>query len=399
MVAFGSAVADADSARAAAQAAAEEARGQLGGARPVLAISFASPGYSDLGFVPSGVSSVLGGVPVVGGTSGGCLIGPTGVSARGVSVVVLGGEGIEVRTRTASLRSPSLVEVVPAAQALSVAADDAASRGFTEFTCLVFAPGAGADGEALVAAVRKGVGPRVPLAGGLTGDDNTYDRTRVFADGEVRGDCAVLTGVFTTRPLGVAARHGFRPVGPTRRVTRSDGQWLVELDGRPAFDVWAEDVRAAGGEMPAGRDHDVTVFLANHYEIGVLDASRPEAVVRCPLGIRSDGAVRLSGGVGEGKRTRVMVAAENGVLEASLEAANAARKAAGAGIGGALVLACTSRMVTLGSDFPRETSAIAKALDAPIGGVCVFGEIARSRRDADAFHNATTMVLAIPSAG
>src|ERR1700690_720808 len=141
MIAFGSAVADAESARVAAQAAAEEARGQLRGRKPVLAISFASPVYSDLGFVPGGVSSVLDGVPVVGGTSGGCLIGPSGVSARGVSVVVLGGEGIEARTVTVSLRSPSLLEVVPAAQALAAAADDAASRGHPEFTCLVFAPG------------------------------------------------------------------------------------------------------------------------------------------------------------------------------------------------------------------------------------------------------------------
>jgi hypothetical protein len=267
----------------------------------------------------------------------------------------------------------------------------------TEFTCLVFSPGFAADGESLVAAVRKGVGPRVQLVGGLTGDDLTLDRARVFADGESRGDSAVLTGIFTTKPLGLAARHGYQPVGPTHKVTRSEGPWLIELDGHKAFDLWVKDARAAGLDVPEGHGQDVAVYLANHFSLGLLDNKRCEPILRSPASVRAGGAVRLSGSVGEGKRTRFMLPLRSGMLEASEAATSAAKEAAGAeGVQGALVLACTGRMVTLGSDFPMETQAIAKCLGAPIGGVCVFGEIARARRDADAFHNATTVVLTIP---
>jgi hypothetical protein len=297
------------------------------------------------------------------------------------------------------LSPPSFLEIVPAARSLTIAADAAASRGLTEFACLVLAPGSNLDGESLVAAVRKGVGSRVPLAGGLTGDDFTFDRSRVFVDRELRSDCAVLTGLFTRRPLGVAARHGFHPVGPVRRVTRSDGLWLLELDGRPALEVWKEDVRAAGGNPPEGHEQDVTTYLANNYEIGVLDGPAGDMVIRCPIRLRFDGAVRLSGGVGEGKRLRVVVAPKRGVLDASREAAKAAASDAGSGISGAIVFACAARLLTLGTEFGEEASAIESTLEAPIGGTCVFGEFARSRRDTDAFHNATTVVLAIPSAG
>jgi hypothetical protein len=399
MIGFGSGIADGGTARAAAEEAAQRARTQLGKGKPLLAISFASPGYEDLETAPATVSKSLGNVPVVGGTSGGCIIGPEGVAAHGVAVVVLGGDELEVTTVTCPLRSPSLLELVPAAQRLGRAADEAAARGFTEFTCLVFAPGLGADGDSLVAAVRKGVGPRVQLAGGLTGDDLTFDRARVFADGEVRGDCAVLTGIFTRRPLGLAARHGYRPVGGTHKVTRSDGPWLVELDGLPAFDVWAEEARASGLDVPGGHGMDVALHLANHFDLGVLDERRSEPILRAPTSIRADGAVRLTGGVGEGKRTRFMSPGRLGVLEASEAAAKAACSAAGDGVQGGLVLACMGRMLTLGSDFQRETAAIRSALGAPIGGVCVVGEIARNRRDTEAFHNATTVVLAIPGPG
>jgi hypothetical protein len=400
MIRFGSAIADENTARASAEAAVEQARAQLAGAKPALAIVFASVGYEDLSVAPRVVSEALGGVTVVGGTSGGCLIGPLGVTTRGVSVVLLGGDEVEARAISANLRSPDLLEVVPAARNLARAADEAALRGLVEFTCLVFAPGLGADGESLVAAVRKGVGPRVQLAGGLTGDDLTLDRPRVFADGEVRGDCAVLTGIFTTQPLGLAARHGYLPVGPTRRVTRSDGPWLMELDGRPAFDVWVEDAKATGLDVPSGRGAEAVIFLSNHFSLGVLDATRSEPILRSPVRIQSKGGVRLSGSVGEGKRARFMLARRSSVLEASEAAAKAALFAAGTGgVQGGLVLACTGRMITLGSDFPLETASIASALGAPIGGVCVFGEIARARRDTEAFHNATTVVLAIPGSG
>jgi hypothetical protein len=49
---------------------------------PKLAIVFASGSYEDLAGVPRIMSELLRGVPVVGGTSGACVIGPGGVARR-----------------------------------------------------------------------------------------------------------------------------------------------------------------------------------------------------------------------------------------------------------------------------------------------------------------------------
>jgi hypothetical protein len=406
LIAFGSAIAEAATAAEGARRATAEAILHLH-AQPALAIVFASPDYADLAEVPAAVGAALGGIPVIGGTSGGSIIGPEGVATHGVSVVVLGGD-LEVAAVSAPIASPDLVEIVPPAKALGRSADRAGERGLSELTCLAFGPGIYCDGEAMVAAIRKGVGPRAQLAGALTGDDLTFDRTRVFADGGVHGDRIALAGVFTRVPLGIAARHGYRPVGHVRTVTRAEGPWLVALDGRPAFDAWADDVRAAGGHLPNGRGKDVTAYLANHFELGVgdfgrrrgqdTDAGLVEPVVRAPFAIREDGAVRMSASLAEGARTRVMHATRDDLLQASRQAAELASSRAGKRLSGALVLACTGRLAALGNDFAREPASIARLLHAPIGGACVFGEIARSRRDADAFHNTTTVVVAVPSA-
>lgn len=378
-------------------------RAALGDLRPKLVIAFGSADFEDLACVPAVVGEELGDVPLLGGTSGGAVFAPPAVTARAVGITAIAGDAVRVSLATAPATSPHLLEVVPAAEAIARDGDAAAADGFTELACLVIAPGLHVDGEALVAAVRKGSGARALLAGGLSGDELTFDRARVFAHGELRDDRVVVAGLFTRTPIGVAARHGWSAVGPAHVVTRSDGPWLLELDRRPALDVWCEDVRAAGGDPPAappsGSPRDLAVYLANRYELGIVDDAHREPIVRAPFDTRADGAVLMSASVAEGTRTRVMHATERALLTAAHDAARAAKDAAHGSIAGALVFACTGRLAALGGAFPEELRAIADALAVPAGsggGACVFGEIARARREQDAFHNTTVVVACIP---
>jgi hypothetical protein len=402
MIAFGSGMSAAASAVAAAKEAAAQALRTLQGQTPKLAIVFASASYDDVEQAARAVRSVIGDAQIVGGTSGGCVFGGDQAAARGVSVVLLGGDGLEVESRTAQLGNHTYVETVPAADRVAQAADRAAQRGFGHFACLVFAPGISVDGEALVAAVRKGAGPRAQLAGAVTGDDFTMDRSKVLFGDELSDDSVVITGIFTRTPIGIAARHGWAAVGPVRTVTRADGIYLHELDGRPALDVWVDDVRRAGGAPPED-PKDLALYLANHYELGLADGSTPriavaddkrELVVRAPWAIRADRAIHLSASVSDGTHVRVLHATRGDLLRASSEAATAAVLRAGSRVSGALVLACSGRLVVLGDAFAQEPAGIRLAVDAPIGGACVFGEIARNLRDVDAFFNTTAVVVA-----
>jgi hypothetical protein len=351
---------------------------------PRLAIVFASPAYEGLDRVPHLIETELGSVPLVGGTSGGAVFDGSCVAPRGVLVALIGGDGVRATTVTAPIGSPELIDVVPAG-----------SRLLAEALCMAFAPAVHVDGEALVAAVRKGAGPRMQLAGALVGDDFTFDRALIFAEGGARHDRVVLAGVFTRTRAGVAARHGWRAVGPVHVVTRSEGAWLLEVDGRRALDVWLADVRAADGNPPSDRQ-ELLLYLANHYEMGVEAPTLIEPLVRAPMALRDDGAVRLSAGVAEGSRVRVMRASARDMLEASRQAAEMSRERAGGSISGAFVFSCSGRRAALADRFGEEPAGIARALDAPVAGACVFGEIARAHREIDAFHNTTAVVVTYP---
>jgi hypothetical protein len=401
MLIFGTGMSTAASAYAAARGAVEQAREAFSGATPKLAILFASMSYDDVDRASGAVREVLGGdIPIVGGSSGACVLGPEGVAARGVSIVLLGGDDLEVACHAAELGSREMVDVVPAAARIARAADEAAKRELDHYSCLVFAPGIFVDGEALVAAVRKGTGPRAQLAGGLTGDEMTLDRPKVFSFGELRSDRAVLTGLFTRKHVGIAARHGWRAVGPRRTVTRAEGPVLLELDGRPALGVWLEDARRAGATPPAATK-ELALYLANHYEIGIDvgggGRKDGELVVRAPWAIAEDGSITLSGSIGEGRQIQVVHASRKDLLRAATDAASNAVMRAGGQVAGALVLACSGRLAALGDDFPEERALIQRRVGAPIGGACVFGEIAKNERDVDAFFNTTAVVVAFPA--
>lgn len=399
MLKFGSGASSAPRGAIAAEEALEVARRELEGETPRLAIVFASVTYEDVDGVTATLRHHLGpDVPVVGGTAGAGVFGPVQTVARGVSVVLLGGD-LRVAVESTAAASPDLVEVVPTAERVASAADRAAKEGFTHFTCLVFAPGLRVDGEALVAAVRKGAGARAQLAGGLTGDEFTMDRTRVI-EGDAWSDRAVvLAGVFTRGAVGIAARHGWRTVGPRRVVTRADGVFLFELDGRPALEIWLEDARGAGATIPDGTPREVALYLLRHYELGISDPSAkpgpngPEVVARAPYLIRADNAVHMSASIAEGAHVCLIHASQEALLGATRDAARAAVARTDGTVAGALVFACSGRMAALGTAVADEPGIIREEVGAKVGGGCVFGEIARNVRDRDAFFNTTTVVV------
>lgn len=394
MFLFGSGMSTAASAEAAAAEAAREALKAFGTTKPKLGLVFASVSYADVDSAARGVLEVIGDVPIMGGTSGAAVVGPNSVASRGVSVVLLGGDDLEVSMAAAELDGPEALGAVPAGREIALAADEAARRGLSHYSCLVFAPGIHTDGDALVAAVRKGLGARAQLAGGLTGDDMMLDRPRVFVRNELREGYVALAGLFTKKHVGISARHGWRAAGPIHKVTRADGRKLLALDGRPALDVWLEDVRKAGGTIPARKD--LLVYLVNEYEIALTDSptSMEELVARAPTQIDSDGAVHLSASIGEGRNVRLVHASRKDLLRASTNAASDALMRAGSQLAGALVFPCSSRIALLGDEFSQEPRNIRDRVAAPIGGVCVFGEIAKTERDVDAFFNTTAVVVA-----
>jgi hypothetical protein len=172
-------------------------------------------------------------------------------------------------------------------------------------TVLLYDPLCNADAEQLI----RGFSSEVdcPLIGGGAGQPfGPISRTFQYWQDEVLGHSVIalaLSGPFS-QEIGVC--HGTSPTGLDMVVTRSDGNRLLEIDGRPATAVWQEVI---GGSVEEMSNQE----FASNWAIGIqraVPSSTGEQellyFVRAAFGFDIEhGAVIVQAAIPEG--TRIML--------------------------------------------------------------------------------------------
>jgi hypothetical protein len=223
----------------AGRAAALAALGPLDGENAALVFVFASPRY-DLPALLASIREVTGGAPLVGATGSGEIVAGQYLGA---------GEGVGVLAITAGsyrfgIASGSHIraDLDRAGQTIARASQEAAGPS-PYAAVLLLSDSMLGDLQQLFQGVYRITGPKVPLVGAGAGDEQKFVRTVVFHDDAVVEEGAVVVWIASEVPLHVVARHGWRPIGVPLIVTRVAGTEIVELGGRPAAEVYEEQLR------------------------------------------------------------------------------------------------------------------------------------------------------------
>jgi len=248
----------------------------------------------------------------------------------------------------------------------------------------------------VAAGLVEGTGGRLPISGGLAADDDRFERTWVLADGKlVEGHLTAVALSGPTLRVGYGSRGGWETFGPVRRITRSAGNVLLELDGEPALDLYERYL----GERAAGLPGTALLFpLA----LRTPDAPGRE-VVRTILAV--DPVARtmtFAGDVPEGSSAQLMTGTLDGLV-------TGAGQAAGAAVGGpdgdvpllALAVSCVGRRLVLGRRTEDELEAVAGRL--PVGSELVgfysYGEISPADAGRCDLHNQTMTITTLAESG
>jgi hypothetical protein len=92
----------------------------------------------------------------------------------------------------------------------------------------------------------------VVVTGGLAGDGARFQRTWVLGSNGPRAGLVSAVGLYgESLRVGHGSKGGWDVFGPQRRITRSSGNVLYELDGRPALQLYKEYLGERAGELPA----------------------------------------------------------------------------------------------------------------------------------------------------
>lgn len=248
----------------------------------------------------------------------------------------------------------------------------------------------------LLAATLLGEDEPVRLVGGAAGDDLAMEHTWVGVGTEAREDAVVLAFLHGRHPFGIGVQHGHEAKSRPLTVTRATGNLVQELEGRPAWEVWREEMTALnpGVDFDPLTQNELTPYFFTH---AASLTSGTEIKVRSPLQRTEDGALAFACGLPEGAVIRLT----NSDVAQQLASARAAAEQAREQLGGrkpagALVFDCICRKLILQESFGEAITAISGTLGGvPVAGFETYGEIALDVSDLSGFHNSTTVVLAV----
>jgi len=240
--------------------------------------------------------------------------------------------------------------------------------------CAVFvlSDGLCVNGTPLVAGLTSGLPAGVSITGGLAGDGSRFERTWVLAGQHLAGGQVAAIGFYGERlRVGHGAQGGWMDFGPERRITRSEGNVLLELDGKPALDLYKTYL----GDLAKGLPGSALLFpLSIHRP--VPDA-RP--LVRTILGIdEARRSLTFAGDMPEGYVARLMRTTNDNLIDSAAAAvAQAARHTGSNGDALVVSVSCVGRRLVLGERTEEEVETIVDGAPAGAGhvGFYSYGEI------------------------
>ncbi len=260
---------------------------------------------------------------------------------------------------------------------------------------LVLSDGINVNGSELVRGLNSVLPESVVVTGGLAGDGDKFEQTWMIKEGTPQSGFVCAAGLYGERiRIGHGSEGGWDIFGPERTVTRSEGNVLYELDGRPALELYKEYLGERASGLPA------TALL---FPLSLLtDSPDGEAIVRTVLAVdEGSQSMTFAGDIPEGSQTQLMKANFDRLVDGASGAALMARNGDRNGAQTlAIAISCVGRRLVLGERTEEETEATLDVL--PDGtqqiGFYSYGEISPLANGRCDLHNQTMTLTTISEA-
>lgn len=257
---------------------------------------------------------------------------------------------------------------------------------------LVFGPGLHINGSALVNGITSIIGSNIPITGGLAGDGGAFKETLTIGPDGVANNQVVAVGLSGEGlHFGHGSFGGWEPFGPARKVTRSDGNILHELDGEPALEIYRRYLGEHAKGLPAsGLLFPFAMLGEDHSAVGLI---------RTILGIdEATGSLILAGEIDPDGYLRLMHASTDKLVNGAELAAEAAAMTQGRNESLAILVSCVGRKLVMGDRVDDEVEAVSDVF----GEACVltgfysYGEISPFAAGASCkLHNQTMTITCL----
>ncbi|MCU0570113.1 MAG: FIST C-terminal domain-containing protein [Oculatellaceae cyanobacterium Prado106] len=234
----------------------------------------------------------------------------------------------------------------------------------------VLSDGLQVNGSDLVRGLSQYLPLGVNVTGGLAGDGADFQKTFVLWDAEPQTGTIAALGFYGDRlKVGYCSFGGWRPFGPERRITRSEGNVLYELDGQSALELYKTYLGEHAAGLPA------TGLL---FPLSLRSPAGEQSLVRTILAIsEADQSLTFAGDVPMGATVQLMHASIDRLVDGAIEAAEQSfHPSAPPEL--AILISCVGRKLVMQQRVEEEVEGVQEVLgqQAHLTGFYSYGEIA-----------------------
>ena len=247
-------------------------------------------------------------------------------------------------------------------------------------------------GDLLIRTIESVAGKDTNVWGGRAGDDFIFDESVVFTNHLLTkrgiimlvldGDKIIVTG---------EAASGQKPVGTEKIITKAVGNWVYEIDNKPAAEMV---LKYLGLNLSP---EEAETFNPSGMGIAFsVSRDKGEAIIR-GVGMFNwkDKSVSVLGSIHEGEKVRFTLPPDFEVIEEVKFNAEKIHHDEMPEADALLMFSCIGRLTQFGPIAGEEIEGVRKVFKVPMAGFFTYGEYGRVKNGNNEFHNNTCCWVAL----
>jgi len=228
------------------------------------------------------------------------------------------------------------------------------------------------------------------ISGGMAGDGERFETTLIIANEVARKNRAVAIGFYGDVTISTAYHAGWSPFGDDKIVTKSRKNVLLELNNRPALEIYKEYLGEFAEDLP---------YSGMRFPLNIKANEESDPVIRTLLAIdEEENSIIFAGDIPEGYIARLMKPDMDVLIDGS-EVFTKDISIPNTNTALGLTVSCVGRRVVMKELIEEELESINEVLgdNVYLSGFYSYGEISplHDEQQTCQLHNQTISLTAV----
>ena len=258
----------------------------------------------------------------------------------------------------------------------------------------VYGDGQYFDGNTLVNSLVRELGEDSVFFGGMAGDDWNIQNSFIFTH-QRESDNGIAAMVFDADKISLQgmAIHGWKPLGITRKVTKSSGNKVYSIDGKPAVEMYLKYLGMS--EKTEDESFDIFKDLSIHFPF-IARREEGETMIKSPRSIdAASNALIMDIEMEDGSEFYFSTPPDFEISEEIISEAAAVKSNMETQPDALLIFSCAGRPPVLGPLTTIENDGLAEVWQVPMAGFYTYGEFGRMKNGKQHFHSSVCCWVAL----